>query len=217
MKKQYYILLVDDHSLMRQALKVHLELGSSDLIIEEAMNGEHALNRLTRRTYDLLVTDIGMPKIDGFDLTKQIKEKYPTTKVLAVSMHIDPKNVSKMLDAGANGFISKSADYTELLRAIYDILNGKSYYTNDVTDAIINGLRKDARGENGDAELSEREKEVLYLVLKEFSNKEIAKKLYISQRTVEAHKYKLLQKTNSKNVAGLFRYAMQHNLFMDLV
>ncbi len=217
MKKYYDILLVDDHSLLRQAVKAHIELENSEYKVDEAMNGEHALQRLGKKDYDLIITDINMPKLSGIELVNIIRKKHNDIKALVVSMYFDSSHVSQMLTAGVDGYVSKNANHQELLKAIQTILDGGTYYSGEISKAIMDSMNTKRKDNNILETLSDREKEILYLVLKEFSNKEIAKKLKISTRTVETHKYNLLQKTQSKNIAGLFRFAMKYKLFADLV
>ncbi len=207
------ILLVEDHKIMREAIKIQLELDAPNYLIHECSNGEQALLFLSKTEYDLMITDIDMPKMNGIELIKLAKKKFPSTRILTVSMFTDYKHISKVLEEGANGYISKNTGNQELLHAIQVILGGESYCSKEVSDSLIKGMREDRYKTNLVESLSKREMEVLNLVLKEFNNKEIAEKLFISNRTVETHKYNLLQKTNSRNIAGLFRFAVQNDLF----
>jgi DNA-binding NarL/FixJ family response regulator len=188
------ILLVEDHRIMRQAIKIQLELDAPHYLIDECGNGKQALLFLSKNQYDLMIT-----------------------KILTVSMFTDYKHISEMVEIGIDGYISKNASSEELLHAIEIILNDESYYSQEVSDNLIKGMRDDKKKVNQAKLLSKRELEILYLVLKEYNNKEIAAKLFISSRTVETHKYNLLHKTNSKNIAGLFKFAIQNELFDDLI
>jgi DNA-binding NarL/FixJ family response regulator len=211
------ILLVEDHRIMRQAIKIQLELDAPNYLIDECGNGKQALLFLSKNQYDLMITDINMPKMNGIELVKLTRKQSPNIKILTVSMFTDYKHISEMVEIGIDGYISKNASSEELLHAIEIILNDESYYSKEVSDNLIKGMRDDKKKVNQAKLLSKRELEILYLVLKEYNNKEIAEKLFISSRTVETHKYNLLQKTNSKNIAGLFKFAIQNDLFDDLI
>lgn len=211
------ILLVEDHRIMRQAIKIQLELDAPNYLIDECGNGKQALLFLSKNQYDLMITDINMPKMNGIELVKLTRKQSPNIKILTVSMFTDYKHISEMVEIGIDGYISKNASSEELLHAIEIILNDESYYSKEVSDNLIRGMRDDKKKVNQAKLLSKRELEILYLVLKEYNNKEIAEKLFISSRTVETHKYNLLQKTNSKNIAGLFKFAIQNELFDDLI
>jgi DNA-binding NarL/FixJ family response regulator len=215
--KNNRILFVEDHRLLRQAIKIQIEIERPSLVIKEANNGRQALLQLERQAFDLLITDINMPKMDGLQLAEVIKRDYPCIKVLTVSMFVDHSHISKMLEAGVDGYVSKNANNEELIIAIDLILGGERYYSKEVKDILINGMREQKHKKNLLESLSKREMEILHLVLKEYSNKDIADKLFISTRTVETHKYNLLKKTNSKNIAGLFKFAVVNELFPDLI
>lgn len=215
--KNNRILFVEDHSLLRQAIKTQIEVERPNFVIKEAQNGQQALLQLKTQEFDLLITDINMPKMNGFQLVGLIKEDYPCIKILAVSMFTDHSHISKMLEAGVDRYVSKNANNEELITAIDLILNGETYYSKEVRDVLFDGMRARKKNKNILESLSKREIEILHLVLKEYNNKEIAEELFISIRTVETHKYNLLRKTNSKNIAGLFRFAVVNELFGDLI
>jgi DNA-binding NarL/FixJ family response regulator len=211
------ILFVEDHRLLRQAIKVQIEIERPSFVIKEANNGKQALLKLQREAFDLLITDINMPKMDGFQLAEVIRKDYPCVKILTVSMFTDHNHISKMLEVGVDGYVSKNANNEELITAIDLILGGERYYSKEVKDILINGMRDHKNKRSLLESLSKREIEILHLVLKENNNKDIADKLFISTRTVETHKYNLLKKTNSKNIAGLFKFAVVNELFSDLI
>lgn len=211
------ILFVEDHRLLRQAIKIQIEIERPSFVIKEANNGRQALLKLQREAFDLLITDINMPKMDGFQLAEVIRKDYPCIKILTVSMFTDHNHISKMLEVGVDGYVSKNANNEELITAIDLILGGERYYSKEVKDILINGMRDHKNKRSLVESLSKREIEILHLVLKENNNKDIADKLFISTRTVETHKYNLLKKTNSKNIAGLFKFAVVNELFSDLI
>jgi len=211
------ILLVEDHRILRQAIKIQFDLDAPHYLVDECSDGSEALLLLSKNEYDLMISDINMPRMDGFELVKLAKEHVPRTKLLIVSMFTDYKYISKMVELGVDGYLSKNTDHQELIDAIDIILDGENYYSKEVSRNLIQGMRSNKQQAKLVNTISKRELEVLNLVLKEFTNKEIAGQLFISTRTVETHKYNLLQKTNSRNIAGLFKFAVQNELFEDLV
>ncbi len=209
------IILVDDHKIIRDGLKMYFT-GNDDYVIEaEAENGVEALEILSKQSFDLVITDISMPEMDGITLAQEIKEKYPDQKVMALTMMGENQHIKHMLAAGVNGYILKNSDKSEIMNAIKTILNGENYYSGSVTKIIIDGIagkKKPTQRLTLETPLTTREKEVLKLIVKEYSNKEIADQLFISVRTVDAHKRNLLEKTGCKNIAGLVVYALEHNI-----
>lgn len=212
------ILLVDDHNMVREGLKSIFENDENYQVDAEAVNGIEALNLLKTSTFDIVLTDISMPKMDGVELTTAIKSSYPDQKVIALTMMGESQHIKQMLKAGVSGYLLKNCGSTELKKAIGKVMSGETYFSPEVSQIIINDLsgRKSGTRMATEYELSEREKEVLHLIIKEYSNQEIADELFISPRTVDAHKRNLLDKTGSKNIAGLVLYAIEKRLFNDL-
>jgi DNA-binding NarL/FixJ family response regulator len=162
--------------------------------------------------------DVNMDIMDGIECTAQLKNDHPDIKVLALTMLAENKHIKEMLKAGAVGYLLKNSTEAEIKQGIISVKSGMPFYSPEVMQTVMNNLgapvlakKKVSRFEPV-IQLSEREKEVLVLVIKEFSNQEIADKLYISKRTVDAHKRNLLEKTGAKNVAGLVIYALNHNI-----
>ncbi len=208
------VLLADDHKIVRDGIKLMLQSQAGINVVDEAGNGLEVLNKLEANIVDLVIMDINMPEMDGIKATKEIREKYPDTKVLALSMSNDELHIRQMIQAGASGYIMKSAGRSELKSAITSIMEGKHYFSDEATQSIMMDLVK---GKNKSktpeiVHITDRELEILELIVKEHTNQEIAKKLFISSRTVDAHRRNLLQKTGARNTAGLVKYAFQHNL-----
>ncbi|WKK65902.1 response regulator transcription factor [Lutimonas zeaxanthinifaciens] len=212
------IILVDDHSMIRQGLKSFLEEAEIS-VVAEAKNGIEALEKLDELEVDVVVSDIMMPEMDGIELTKQISQKHPDLKVLALTMMNESYNIKKMLGAGALGYLLKDCTQDELIRAIKTVAEGRNFYSGEVTQIIMEGFGSKPKEKNRvvhEIALTERELEILHLICKEKTNPEIAEELFVSVRTVETHKRNLLEKTGCKNVAGLVLYAVERNLFTDL-
>jgi len=208
------LLLADDHKIVRDGIKLMLEPQAGLDVVAEADNGNEVLKNLENQVVDLVVMDINMPEMDGITATKKIKEKHPDVKVLALTMSNDDLHIRQMIQAGASGYIMKSAGRNELKEAIETIMSGKHYFSNEATQSIMMDLVK-GKGKSSAPDpihITDRELEILELIIKEFTNQEIAEKLYISSRTVDAHRRNLLQKTGARNTAGLVKYAFQHNL-----
>ena len=208
------LLLVDDHQMIRDAIKFYFSSEEEFEVKSEATNGNEALKLLDSEKFDIVITDINMPDCDGIQLMELIGDRFPDQKVLILSMLDDAVYINKMISLGANGYILKSAPKEELCKAIKTIVDGGSYYSQEIYQTIVDSIagKKPKQRLSVEISLSRREKEALQLIVQEYSNKEIADKLFISSRTVEAHKRNLLDKTGAKNIAGLVMYAVERNL-----
>ena len=214
MSEKIRILIVDDHTMIRVAIKNYFVNDDRIEIVEEAVNGEEALARLVDTQINLVLTDISMPVMDGYELAGKIKLKYPELKVVALSMINESQQIKKILETGVDGYILKNCDKEELKAGIIQVMNGEDYFSNSVAHQIAEALakRKGTEGSLLEIPLSQREKEVLKLMMKEYSNGEIANELSISTRTVDAHRRNLMEKTGSKGLVGLVIYAIEKEL-----
>lgn len=214
------LFLVDDHKMIREGLKNFLSENDDFEIVAEAENGVDCLNQMENVSVDILLTDLNMPEMDGLELTKAMKEKHPDVKIIALTMMGESQHIKQMLAEGAMGYLLKDCSEEQLTTAIRSVYNDGTYYSPEVTNIILNNIRKVKPAKTSkvvtEMPLTEREKEILHLILKEMSNKEIADTLFVSIRTVDAHKRNLLDKTGSKNVAGLVLYAIERQLFDDI-
>ncbi|TRX66169.1 response regulator transcription factor [Carboxylicivirga sp. M1479] len=216
--KTIKIVLVDDHAMVRKGLKAFLDADVFE-VVGEASNGKEALDLLADVTIDVLVTDMMMPEMNGIDLCKEVSKLYPAINILALTMMNEPYNIKKMLGAGAKGYILKDCTEEEMQTAIQTVSTGSTYYSQEVTGIIMEGLTAQPTPKKRlvtEIPLTKRENEILHLICKEKSNQEIADELFISNRTVEAHKRNLLDKTGCKNIAGLVLFAVERKLFDDL-
>ncbi len=213
------IILVDDHKLIREGLKSFLESSDEIEVIGEAENGKKGLEFISRHQVDVVVSDIAMPEMNGLDFVKELKIGNPDQKVLTLTMMNENHHIKQMLSAGSNGYVLKNCTEEEFKKAIKTVAGGGSYYSPEVTEVIMDNLNRSKKPKQRltyEIPLTSREKEVLHLICKEMGNQEIADVLFISGRTVEAHKRNLLEKTGCKNVAGLVVYAIERSLFDDL-
>lgn len=216
------ILLVDDHQIVRDGIK-SLFLDDDDVnIVYEAENGVQALEivRESKDDIDVILMDINMPEMDGIECTEKIKSELPQMKILILSMLNEDEHIKKVLKAGASGYVLKNSGKEELISALNEVNIGNVYFSEDATKSIMMDL-VGKRGRRNEVEpgnkvpLTDREMEVLEYIVKEYTNQEIAEKLYISVRTVDAHRRNLLEKVGARNTAGLVRYAMERQLFKD--
>lgn len=208
------ILLSDDHKIIRDGLKALLENEEAFQIAGEASNGLEALDICRKKQVDFIIMDIHMPEMNGIEATRKINEEFPEIRILALTMMAEERHIREMIQAGASGYISKNSDREELVEAIGTISDGGHYFSDEAMQKILMDLFKEGtpEKEQDPANLTERELEVLALIVDEYTNPEIADKLYISVRTVDAHRRNLLQKTGARNTAGLVSYAHKHNL-----
>lgn len=213
------LFLVDDHKMIRDALETYLADNEDFEVINQANHGEEALQKIRENSdFEVLLTDMVMPQMDGIELVKRLKQENYNFKVIVLTMMSEIQHIKKMLNYGVNGYVLKTASQAEIIQAIQKVNAGETYYSAQVTNAIMDHLRGDRSSSKVSMEvpLTKREKEVLHLIVKEYSNKEIAEKLFISVRTVEAHKRNLLEKTGHKNMAGLAIWAVEQRLFSDV-
>lgn len=213
------LFLVDDHKMIRDAIINYLAGNERFEIVGQANHGAEALQKINSNgTIDVLVTDIVMPQMDGIELVKNLKDIGRDMKILVLSMLGETQHIKRMLNYGVNGYVLKSADQSEIIEAIIKVNNGESYYSSEVMSTIMENLRggKPLHNPGVEVPLTRREKEVLHLICKEYTNQEIADELFISIRTVEAHKRNLLEKTGHKNMAGLALWAAEKRFFDDI-
>lgn len=208
------LVLVDDHALVRSGLKALLQNQPGLEVIGEASASTELLSLLREKTPDIILMDLSLPGIDGVELTRQIQQLYPTVKVLVLTMHEDESYLLRAIKAGAAGYVLKKAADAELLSAIHTVYTGGTVIPTSLAVSLIKEMAQPP-AEKPQATpdiLSEREKEVLRLIALGYSNQEIANALFLSIKTVETHKARIMEKLNLKKRSELVRYAMNHNL-----
>lgn len=208
------IIIADDHQLFIDGIKSLVKTMKNMEIVAEVNNGKELLEVLEKTTCNIVLMDINMPEMDGIEATKLVKTKHPLLKILMLTMFSSRDYIEKLLRAGADGYILKNTGKAELQEAIETLMNGESYFSKEVTERIMEGLQKKKNMEKSTylVELTEREIDVLKLIVQEFTTAEIAEKLFISTHTVETHRKNLISKLNVRNIAGLVKYAMQNGL-----
>ena len=219
MSNKTKILLVDDHKMIREGIKSFLEENDQIEIVGEAKNGVEALQVYESKEVDVVITDILMPVMDGIELTQKIIEGDKDAKILALTMLNESQHIRQMMKSGALGYLLKNCTEEQLSDGIKTVLQGNKYYSSEVTEILMNAENPNLTPKTRltvEIPLTTREKEVLHLICREYSNKEISDELFIGMRTVDAHKRNLLEKTGCKNVAGLVVYAIERQLFDDI-
>lgn len=208
------MLLADDHKIFRDGVRSILEKERDMLVVDDAANGIEVLEKIEKLEVDVLVLDIDIGKPNGIEITEMVSRNHPEVKILILSMMGLHDFVIQALEKGAIGFLLKNTGKDEVLTAIRSVSKGDSYFSREVSAVLIEQLHRPAssRKKNADIPISPREIEVLKLIAQEYSNSEIAEKLFISIRTVDTHRRNLLEKLGAKNTAGLVKFAIQKGL-----
>lgn len=202
------IFLTDDHTILLDGLVNILKGEEGVEVIGTASNVSATLDEFTQKKVDLLVTDYNLPDNTGLYLVQKIKAKYPATKIIVLSMHEEPHLVKEILKAGVEGYVLKKDSHAELMTAIRAVRDGKIYLSSEVNAMLVQGLS----GVEEQKLLTEREREILALIAKEYTNKDIAKALFISERTVETHRKNIFRKAGTNNLVGLIKFAYANRL-----
>jgi DNA-binding NarL/FixJ family response regulator len=208
------VIIVDDHTIIRDGIKALMRDNDEILIVGEAANGKELINLLPDLAADVILMDINMPEMDGFEATGYLHEKFPEIKVLVLSMLDHENYIAKVFDAGANGYLLKNTGREEMLCAIKVVARGGRYLCSDIGFNLLNKLKNPTYkpAENNDdkqtRDLSQREVEILKLIADGLTNAEIADKIFTSKRTVETHRQNIIEKTKAKNTAALIKYAI---------
>lgn len=207
--------IADDHKIFRKGVMLSLRPFTNIKFVQEAENGDQLLEGLPSSEPDVILMDLRMPGKDGIETTKIVSKQFPNIHVLVLSMYEDERFVLHMMENGANGYLLKNAEPQEIRRAIMEV-HEKGYYLNNFVNRILlkksHMKQKVAPSLGSEITLTDKEKEVLKLICMEFTASEIAQKMDISPRTVEAIKDRLMERFGSKNTAGLVFFAVKNNL-----
>jgi two-component system, NarL family, response regulator NreC len=208
------VFLVDDHKIFRQGLRGLLAEEQDLTIVGEAEDGRDAITQIAKLRPDVAIMDVGMPALNGIEATRQIKRDFPKTQVIALSMHVDEKFVAEMLRAGAVGYLCKQCDADELVTAIRTAVAGQTYLSPSISGTLVAKYVRNVTAEPASAfsRLTDREREILQLLVEEKTIKEIASDLHLSIKTVHAHREHLMQKLNVQTLSGLTKYAVREGL-----
>ena len=209
------VLIAEDHLMVRAGIRALLERAGDIHVLGEASNGQEAVELTRTLKPDVLIMDIMMPRMNGIQAAENLREMKLSTNILLLSMYSDAGLVHQALQCGVKGYVLKSSVSDELLWAVRAVANGQTYLSSPISEIIVEGLVHSHTGQqDGDplATLSPREKEVLQLIAEEHTSGEIAKLLFISEKTVEKHRARLMEKLNVRNLAGLVRLAVKYRL-----
>ncbi len=185
--------------------------------VDEAANGKEAIKKIKEGSFDLLLLDLEMPIMDGYETANYVVSKFPNIKIIMISMHSSENVIYEMIETGIHSYLIKNAEPEEVLTAITAVLENDFYYNKLVAKSIQAGMRRNAKDLSKptflqQVELTPREIEILRLICNELTMKEIGEKLSVSDNTVQNHRMNMLRKTGAKNTVGLVRYAFQHQL-----
>lgn len=199
------VALVDDHALVRDGIKALLAVMAPLEVVGEAESGAEAIEMVGRCQPDLLLVDISLRDMNGLELTRLLRSQYPSLKVLVLSMYDNNEYVSESVRAGASGYVLKNSPSREIIAAIEAIASGGTFYSAEIAQRLI-------ADKNTDNELTPRESQVLYKMAQGLNNKEMARELDISVRTVETHRLSIRRKLNIDKPAALVKYAIDHGI-----
>ncbi len=209
------VLIADDHSLMRQGLKQILELEEDMQVIGQATNGQEAVDMIKRLKPDVVLMDINMPVMNGIQAIKELREAYVPSKIVVLTIHEDREYLFKTLQTGAEGYVLKDAESSVLLAAIRSVYNGQNYIQPNMTRELVKEFTRVTRNEkrrSDEIPLTDREIEVIELIAEGMLNKQIAQKLFISEKTVKNHVSNIFKKLNVSDRTQAAIYALKHNI-----
>jgi DNA-binding NarL/FixJ family response regulator len=209
MNKRLRLLLVDDHAVVREGLRALLASDPRFEIVGEASEGEGAVSAATSLHPDVVVMDVSMPGLNGVQATRRLKAQNPETRVVALTVHEEGGYLRSLLDAGAAGYVLKRSAASELVRALHIVGDGGTYLDPALAGQLVGRFVRTAPHAVGAPALSDRETEVVRLVARGYSNKEIAAKLEVSVKTVETYRYRAVEKLGLRGRADLVRYAIE--------
>ena len=213
--KKIKVLVVDDHTLVRDGIRSLLALTADIEVVGEAANGREALEKVKQLVPDVVLMDLAMPTMGGLEATRRIRREFAGTKVLALTQYDDSEYVIPIIEAGARGFVTKMAAFSELASAIQAVYNGDSYLSPSAAAALVEEYQQKTtvEGEKDPYQmLTDREREVLKLVVEGHTTREIADILVVSPKTVEWYKTSLMKKLNIHNRTDLIRYAIRKGI-----
>lgn len=210
------VFIVDDHQMVIEGFKLLLHNEENIQVVGSALSAEEALETLPDVRPDVVLLDINMPGMNGIDACKIVTKQLRKIKVIAITMHKEGSLIKMMLGNGAKGYVLKNAGKEELIEAIETVYKGKTFLDDTANEIVINTMTSGKKSKESNGlfpRLSRREKDVLKLILEEYTTQEIADKLFISFGTVETHRRNMLIKTGTRNTAGLVRVALEYELY----
>ena len=213
------LIIADDHEIFRDGLALMLSKQEGISLIGEAENGRELVEMVGKLKPDIVITDIKMPLVDGIQATRTLLEKDPDCKIIALSMFDEENLIVEMLEAGAKGYLLKNADKKEILESILTVFNDNIFYcrhTSNKLASMIVKSRFDPNKKKRPAELfSDREREIIKLICRQLTAQQIGDQLFLSKRTVEGYRIKIMEKMEAKNTAGVVIFALKNNLIRE--
>jgi DNA-binding NarL/FixJ family response regulator len=212
------LLVADDHRVLLDGLVSLLKDEPNFEVGATAHDGRQVMELLAKAVYDICLLDISMPVFDGIETAKQVIKNYPATKVIILTTHDEEQIIAEMLYIGVSGYLLKSSTRQELVDAINRVMKGKLYFSETVNETMLRSYANELERKKHPEEkvmLTQREKEIIQLLAREYTNERIANALHISYRTVETHRKNIMQKTKAHNLAGLIRFAYSKGLIQE--
>jgi len=209
------VLIADDHAVFRDGLRLLLEAQNDITVVGEAANGRLSVQQAERLHPDVVVMDIAMPDLNGIEATEQIRKTYPSTQVVILSMHATTEHIFQALRSGAKGYLLKESAGMEVVNAVRAVYAGRKYLSQQIAETVVDNyiLQRQGKPDRSPLEhLSSREREILQLVVEGKTSAEIAKVLFISPKTVETYRSRLMEKLGISDIPGLVKFAIQHGL-----
>jgi DNA-binding NarL/FixJ family response regulator len=211
------VVIADDHEIFRDGLKLVLQKQKDIVVAGEACDGRELIELVKQQLPDVVITDVKMPNLDGVAAAKYLAQHYPSVGVIALTMFDEEDLIIDMLEAGAKGYLLKNADKTEILEAVHTVANNQSHYCRLTSQKLASMVAKSKFNlhlKKEKPEFNEREKEIIRHICDGLTNKEIGEKIFLSVRTVEGLRLKIIEKMNVKNTAGIIVYAIRENLYI---
>ena len=209
------VLLADDHAVLRDGLRLLLEAQHDIRVIADAANGRDAVRQVVKLCPDVVIMDIAMPELNGIEATRQIREVCPSAQVIILSIYSTSEHIFQALQAGACGYLLKESAGIEVVHAVRAVHAGQRYLSQKIADRVVDGYitqRKAVEAKSPLARLSPREREILQLVVEGKSSTEIAEVLYLSSKTVDTYRTRLMKKLDISDIPSLVKFAVQHGL-----
>ena len=210
-----YVMICDDHQLMQDGIELMLDAHEQIALIAKCSNGQEAIDYISENKIDVVLLDINMPVMNGIETCKHLQKHHPDVKVVGLSMVSDVELIQAMINLGAKGYLLKNSGQDEVIQTILDVHSGKEVFDTRILSDILHNKKNAKTNTSFVPHLSRREKEVLSLIVDEFTTKEIAEKLFISFGTVETHRRNMISKLGVRNTAGLVRAVYEYDLLKN--
>ena len=204
--------LIDDHQIVIDGLLAVLKLEDDFEVVGFSLNGENVHERLIKNKADVLIMDINMPDIDGIDVLKDFQKKGIPCKIIVLSSYDDVKLIKEVLNLGVNGYLSKKCAGENIAEAIRKVYDGEQYFCDAIKDKMLTSFSNNTNTDAPVTNITKRELEILQLVVREFTTKEISEQLTISINTIDTHRKNIMKKLNVKNTIGMVKYAIKNDL-----